>query len=163
MISGKLIACAAGAALVACLGTAGVAGASGVQGQGTGWCVGGCAETTCAYVDENADGVCDNCGAVNGACGARAQSADAGRGGSAVCSRCGRADCDGTCADGEGGACGICGRTDCDGTCADGDEVCGYCGNATCDGTHDHARLRAHDGTCVGGQAHAHGHHHSGR
>lgn len=143
MISGKLIACAAGAALVACLGTAGVAGASGVQGQGTGWCAGGCAETACAYVDENADGVCDNCGAVNGACGARAQSADAGRGGSAVCSRCGRADCDGTC--------------------ADGDEVCGYCGNATCDGTHDHARLRAHDGTCVGGQAHAHGHHHSGR
>lgn len=125
MFAGKTIACVAGAALVACLGTAGVAGASGVRGAG--WCADGRAGTACVAVDADRDGVCDNCGVpCERGAGCDASSRDA-----SACAWCGRAGCDGTC---DGSRLGTRG--------------------GTCDGSRDRARLRAHDGTCDGARAH---------
>lgn len=99
MVAGKVIACIAGAALVACLGTAGVAGASGVWGGGGPACDG--VGSACAHVDENGDGVCDNCRVTDG-----------------TCETCGRSGCDGTHAhlrahDGTGTGCHAHGRGRC--------------------------------------------------
>lgn len=122
MFAGRAIACAAGAALVACLGTAGVAGASGVRG--TACPVGGCAVSACVHVDENRDGVCDNCGAAR----------DVAR----ACPRCGCEGCDGICDRAGRGACEACGREGCDGTCACAHD--GACGTARAGARHHGGR-----------------------